>query len=265
VVIRATGQTIVDLDLVSVPRRTLAGVVRNADTLAQVTNALVQVTNVSMVAVQTDSGGAFSVTNLPEGLYAVRISAPGYAAISVPVTVSGSDTNVLIVLHDNINESFEQGGFNSLWSFGGNNPWMITSTQHVDGAASARSGVIGDNQSSSMAVMFEVTQESDLSFYLKTSSESGYDYLRFLVDGVERAKWSGETAWQNVQYVIGTGTHTFTWQYSKDSNTVGGADAAWIDAIAFPAGVPEPVLLLPLLLVLSLRLKVLGCSCKMTD
>ncbi|MCX7003982.1 MAG: M14 family zinc carboxypeptidase [bacterium] len=257
-IISASGPTIIDLAMVSAPRRTLAGLVRNADTQVPVTNALVLVTNAPVAAVQTDSGGSFSVTNLPEGMYAVRVSAPGYAAISMPVSVGGSDTNVLIALPDNINESFEQGGFNSLWTFGGSTPWTITSAQHADGAAAARSGVIGDNQSSSMAAMFDVTQAGDVTFYLKTSSESGYDYLRFLVDGVERAKWSGETPWQQVQYVISTGMHTFTWHYSKDANTVGGADAAWVDVIAFPAGVPEPALLLPLLLVLGLRLKVLG-------
>ncbi len=264
VVIRTTGQTIVNLDLAGTPRRTLAGVVRNADSQVLVTNALVLVTNAPVAAVQTDSNGAFGVTNLPEGQYAVRISAPGYATICVPVSVGGSDTNVLIALHDNINESFEQGGFNGLWSFGGNAPWTITSAQHADGVYAAQSGVIGDNQSSSMATTFDVVQESDIAFYLKTSSETGYDYLRFFVDGVERAKWSGETAWQKAQYVISTGKHTFAWQYSKDANTVGGADAAWVDAIAFPAGIPEPALLL-LVLVLGLRVKVLGCRCKAAD
>ncbi len=252
-VIRATGQTVIDLDLASAPRWTLAGVVRNADTQVLVTNALVLVTNAPVAAVRTDSGGAFSMTNIPQGPYALRISAPGYAAICAPVSVGDSDTNVLIALHDNINESFEQGGFNGLWTFGGNTPWTITSAQHADGAYAARSGVIGDNQSSSIATTFDVVQQSDVSFYLKTSTESGYDYLRFLVDGVERAKWAGETPWQQVQYQISTGMHTFTWQYSKDANTVSGADAAWLDVIAFPVGVPEPSGLLAAALVLWLR------------
>jgi len=42
-----------------------------------------------------------------------------------------------------------------------------------------------------------VTGPSDLSFYWKVDSESGYDYLRFYIDGAEQAKISGSTSWDS--------------------------------------------------------------------
>jgi hypothetical protein len=253
VVISASGKTIVDVALAASPRSVLAGTIRDGYTLVPVSNALIVVTNAPVGAVRSNAGGVFSVTNLPEGAYALRVSAPGYATYCLPVTLGAGDTNITIAMFDNIQESFEQGSFNGMWTFGGNAPWTITSAHHAEGAYAARSGAIADSQSSSMSIAFEVVHESELAFYLKTSSETGYDYLRFFVDGVERAKWAGETPWQEVQYQIGTGMHSFIWHYSKDSSVTSGADAAWVDVITFPAGIPEPCVLLLAAAALLLR------------
>jgi len=73
-----------------------------------------------------------------------------------------------------------------------------------------------------------------MSFYRKVSSEDGYDFLRFYIDGVEKGRWSGELDWQKVSYSVGEGTHTFTWTYLKDESESRGYDSAWIDDVEFP-------------------------------
>lgn len=74
-----------------------------------------------------------------------------------------------------------------------------------------------------------------VSFYLKTASESGYDYLIFYIDGVEQARWSGATAWTTVSYSLSSGVHTLKWTYSKDGSLNDAIDRVYIDDIAITA------------------------------
>jgi len=74
----------------------------------------------------------------------------------------------------------------------------------------------------------------NITFYRKVSSESGCDYLRFYIDGVEKGDWSGEEDWGEASFSVTEGTRTFEWTYSKDGSVSEGDDTAWIDDIAFP-------------------------------
>ena len=83
----------------------------------------------------------------------------------------------------------------------------------------------------------EVGTESNVSFYLKVSSESNYDKLHFKVDGEERNEWSGEIAWTMATYALTPGTHELRWEYTKDVSVSSGSDCAWIDDISFPPSI----------------------------
>jgi len=74
----------------------------------------------------------------------------------------------------------------------------------------------------------------DILFYCKVSSERGFDYLKFYIDGVEKGRWSGEEDWAEVSFSVTAGKRTFKWTYSKDSSVSEGDDTAWIDDIVFP-------------------------------
>ena len=81
------------------------------------------------------------------------------------------------------------------WSTGGDGGWFgQANTYYYDGDA-AESGDISDNQNTWLETT--VTGSGDLSFYWKVDSESGYDYLRFYIDGAEQAKISGSTSWDS--------------------------------------------------------------------
>ena len=77
------------------------------------------------------------------------------------------------------------------------------------------------------------TGGSTVSFSYRTSTESGYDYLNVLVDGVAQGSgWSGTTSWTSTSVPISAGTHTVMFRYSKDSSVSSGSDAVWIDDVS---------------------------------
>ena len=136
-------------------------------------------------------------------------------------------------------ENFETGGFTTYpWQRSGNANWSITSLDKQDGIYSARSGVITDNQSTSLSLAI-TSASGNISFYCKVSSESGYDFLRFYIDNMLQGSWSGSATWQLQTYAITAGPHTFQWTYSKDGSGNSGSDCAWIDAINFPLSIPS--------------------------
>ena len=134
--------------------------------------------------------------------------------------------------------------------------WAIDNTEANSGSSSARSGVIGNSQSSSISVTLDVTADGEIDFYYKVSAEyssSGsyfYDGLEFYIDNTLKGQYqsttSGGSPWTNVSYDVTAGEHTFKWTYVKDG--AGGstdcdntdcADAAWIDDIVFPPAYVE--------------------------
>ena len=132
-------------------------------------------------------------------------------------------------------EDYETGDFSKFpWSMGGSAAWTVTSTNPYEGTVSAQSGSITHSQTSTMNATVEVGSVGDILFALKVSSESGWDFLRFKIDGVEKDSWSGEAAWTEVSFPVTAGVHTFTWTYEKDGNTSEGSDRAWVDKIVFP-------------------------------
>lgn len=135
-------------------------------------------------------------------------------------------------------EDFETGNFNHFpWTFSGNANWVIDNTNSHGGTYSAKSGTISDSQTSTMQTIRVLTSGGNLSFWYKVSSESGYDYLKFYIDGVQQNTpgWSGTVNWTQATYALASGTRTLTWTYYKDINTSTGSDCAWIDDIIFPA------------------------------
>ena len=59
-----------------------------------------------------------------------------------------------------------------------------------------------------------------------------YDFLSFLIDGVQQDLICGETDWQSKTYeVTGSGEHEFRWTYQKDSEGSAGEDCGWVKQV----------------------------------
>jgi hypothetical protein len=118
----------------------------------------------------------------------------------------------------------------------GNAKWTLDDSVGNPDVPSARSGAIGDSQSTSL--FGTVTGPGVLAFRRKVSSESGWDHLRFFADGVQKFEWSGEQDWGDVTCnftEFGPGEHVFEWRYVKDGSVSRGSDCAWIDRVQWRA------------------------------
>jgi hypothetical protein len=152
------------------------------------------------------------------------------------------NSNIELVAHFSpisFTDDFETGDFSRLsWYSSGNVPWTVQNGSNVlAGNFSARSGSIGDGQTSSL-LLTEDFRSGPASFYLKVSSEPTWDYLAFYLDGVEQQRWSGELEWTSFSLPLSSGTHTLEWRYTKDPSFSSGLDAAFIDNVRLPIRIP---------------------------
>lgn len=114
-------------------------------------------------------------------------------------------------------------------------PWTVVSDTAFAGTYSARSGAVGDNQSTTLEITvdgFYAADKYGISFQVKVSSENGYDFLTFYIDDVPQDQWSGGMDWTEANYGFLPGAHTFRWTYTKDYNKSQGSDCIWIDDIS---------------------------------
>lgn len=124
------------------------------------------------------------------------------------------------------------------WVNNPTHPWVIEENNGFDGGSSLASAQINDGQASDISVT-SIFSEQTLSFAYKVSSEEGYDFLRFYVDGELNESWSGEIDWQQHNVEITAGEHTLKWEYVKDGSVTSGEDKAWIDNVSYSGSSPN--------------------------
>lgn len=141
-------------------------------------------------------------------------------------------------------EDFESGDFGQHeWEFSGNQPWTISATGAYEGTYCAKSGTIGDNQTSEMKLTINVANNDFISYYRKVSSEFNYDFLTFYIDNTMKEEISGDEDWAWVSFAVTPGMHTFRWVYGKDIYATSGSDCGWVDYIELPVIVNETLTL----------------------
>src|SRR5204863_1272653 len=115
-----------------------------------------------------------------------------------------------------------------------------------DGVDAGRSGTISNYEESWMQTTV-TNGPGTLSFWWSVSSEPGYDYLEFYVDGIlQNGRISGEVNWTQQTFNIAAGSHSLRWRYVKDAAVSSGEDRGWVDQVSFvPAAVQPPTLVSP--------------------
>jgi hypothetical protein len=119
----------------------------------------------------------------------------------------------------------------------GNLPWTGQSTTTHDGVDAIKSGAITHSQTSEISTT--VDGPGPVSFWWKVSSESGYDFLLFFIDGTKQAQISGSKDWARLSATLSTGKHTLKWVYSKDNIESSGSDCGWLDQLVVPSTLPK--------------------------
>jgi hypothetical protein len=118
-----------------------------------------------------------------------------------------------------------------MWSTASSAPWLPQTNVTHDRVDAARSDGIANNQTTWLETAVE--GPATLSFWWKVSSRPNHDVLLFVVNGMERARISGEVEWQRQTFDLHAGHQVLRWAYSKDSNATIGQDRAWLDEVEF--------------------------------
>jgi alpha-tubulin suppressor-like RCC1 family protein len=150
--------------------------------------------------------------------YGITASKPAKVVVSIPLGLA---------------VDFEKG---VTWTSTGVSAWFgqtNTTHDHID---AARSGDIDHGQETILQTILQ-TSPTQISFWWKVSSETGFDKLEFLVNGVVQATISGEVDWQQRIVPLPVGSPLLQWRYSKDGSGSIGQDAGWVDQISL---VPNP-------------------------
>lgn len=120
---------------------------------------------------------------------------------------------------------------NATWVYGGAADWSGQTFFQYYGGSAARSGSIGNSESSSMYNTVTLASPGTLSFFWKVSSEASRDFLKFSINGLQKAAISGEVGWKQMTYTLAAGTYTLAWNYVKNASVSQGVDAGWVDKI----------------------------------
>lgn len=102
------------------------------------------------------------------------------------------------------------------------------------GSQSVISGLITHNQSSDLTMALTSEEGCLVSFYGAVSSEIGFDWLVWYVDGELIEGVSGFAAapvWFPFTFAVPPGTHTIMWAYEKDGSGTAGLDGGLIDGV----------------------------------
>ena len=238
----SSEQTILDIVMEPVTTTSFSGTVTDGDSGLPIQYVSVELLNTPIDPEFTDENGEFNFPSVYVGDYEVRIAAVNYISIIESITITETYNIFDFELYESDAISFETGNFDDFWIFAGDADWFIDSSTSYDGVYSAKSGSIGSWDDTSISVELDVIAAGEISFWKKVSSEEGYDFLSFSIDGLPQGQWSGEDDWSEEIFPVDIGTHIFEWKYEKDGNTIGGDDCAWIDYIIFPLNGGEPEL-----------------------
>jgi subtilisin-like proprotein convertase family protein len=205
--------------------RDLTTVINNTTVLTNLTGIMNNITNIEGSLDGTDSlVSTLNNTNEPERLaYALN-------NLSINGVVSNDD-------------GFESGALGSLnWAVSGTKEWKATQSMSAQGSYSAAIGVSGlndmiDNDRASLELTSDISDSGSVTFSRMVSTESNKDFLKFYIDDVLKAKWSGgggAPVWVNESFPVSAGVRRFRWEFVKDGSSSAGLDSCTIDSVTLP-------------------------------
>lgn len=117
---------------------------------------------------------------------------------------------------------------------GGYPTWEASTTRPISGSYSLKSASITNNGQSWLVLGDSIHDTGVLNFDYRTSSETGYDLLKFYVNGTGPCwRMSGNEATGSMRLVVPSGA-SIAFAYTKDSSDLAGDDAVWIDNLLVP-------------------------------
>lgn len=166
-----------------------------------------------------NNSGNVTVTANPEGSICVGES------VSLHADANTSSQNIFV---DFETGNFSQANFVNSSTY----PWAINNTKAYQGTYCMMSGGYHvNNVSSVIQITVNAPTNGVMGFWVRTSSERDYDKLNFYIDNELKASKSGNYAYAYMEFDVTQGTHTYKWEYKKDSNTHSYDDRVYVDNI----------------------------------
>lgn len=136
---------------------------------------------------------------------------------------------------------FEDGTIPAGWNNDATYPWTVINILSTTGGShciqSGNAGVA--NSTSSISFQMAYTQPGYIMFDANCMGEaaSAYDACSFYIDGAVQFSYGDAImGWHTYGYNVTAGTHTFTWEYSKDNSVDPEGDAFQVDNVVFGFG-----------------------------
>ena len=226
--------TFLDVYLEKAATTMVSGSVLDGTTGENLEGAEITFMDTPLDPVYTDENGVYSMEDVSYNTYTVKVEKDGFAPLLIEQSVSENHHMLNFVLLPSEAIDFETGEFGDEFSMSGDQPWEIDHTVFFEGDYSSVSGNVDDYQSSTMTLTLENRAAGFIQFYRKVSTEAGYDYLNFYIDGEKQGQWAGELDWEQVSFPISEGDHQCKWSFIRDANTGGGTNQTWVDFIEIP-------------------------------
>jgi hypothetical protein len=190
-------------------------------------------TNGTVLTLSQSETNVIRDQNLTARSFANALLIAGSSRNNFTNVIIASDRGVMAEFRPSVGDGtffdgFEDGTI-SPFTTSGNAPWLINNTNVSAGSFSAQAADINDSQSAVLTLSLNAGAGT-ISFARQVSSESGFDFLRFAIDGTTQQSWSGSLPYATFNFTFGS-ANTFTWTYSKDSSVTAGLDTAWVDSI----------------------------------
>lgn len=108
---------------------------------------------------------------------------------------------------------------------GGDIAWFGQASDAHDGVDAVRSGRMTNSQTSWVQMTNAMSGEGTVTFWWKVSSQDGYDYLKLLINGVQKpGQISGFTNWHQATYYVTSGLPVVRWEFTKNHHDGQGSD-----------------------------------------
>jgi hypothetical protein len=120
---------------------------------------------------------------------------------------------------------------------GGTAGWITVAGQGRSGSTAFTNADIGNSQTAHTQLDVVYATAGSVSFWRRTDTEGGWDFLRFFIDGVQQEQWSGVNPYAQFTFPVAAGAHTFEWRYAKDGSVSTAVDAVFVDDIQLVGGV----------------------------
>ncbi len=156
--------------------------------------------------------------------------------------VPGPTASLHFLVDDDIAAAVGAPDVTFLHDAGNEFPWFVTNGESHGGGTSARSGAIGDSQTTTLHAL--LYGPGTLSFWWKPSTQGlYYDWIVF-----ERS-WNTSTSriggtnsgWKKVTVAVPAGPQSVSWTYDKNYSASGGEDCGWLDDVVWtPTRPPDP-------------------------